>query len=1231
MKQFWVVFCLLISNYSAGQLIISFEDSTLNNETQYPENRWIITSENPLQGNYSLRHYFDSPESSRDRISFSYETGFTEKHVIWRFQVRYGYNPSGSNNWGVFIMADTSAPGMHPSGSVNGYVIGVNYSGSDDMIKLWKIVSGSGYEIINTQFNWQDEISPGTTVGMEIQRFPDGQWMIRADKNGGFDDLSLTGTGQNLDYNSTEHFGIFYEYTSSADSELWIDDISVHSYQNDTIPPEIVSDSTLSASMIKLQFSEEMDSASLFNSGNYTLNGESVPSQIETDDHYLSSARLIFEKSFQDSASNELKISGLKDKKGNHIRDTSIAFRYYQMQITEMKVLSEDALSLTFSRTPDSATAFKKTNYLVNNNIGSPVRIRKIQTQPFAMKLTFDTSFRQEARYKLEAKDILDIWKDPMKEFTGHFLFRKIQKNDVVISEIMADPSPSAGLPEYEYLELFNTTEYPVNLANWIFSAGSRSNVLPDSTLAPGEFIILCDAGALTEFADYGKTFALESFPALKNTGARLEISDTTGQVINSVEYTDEWYQDSEKEDGGYSLEKIDPRNNCSGADNWEASENQMGGTPGSINSIFANNIDNKAPELTDFQIINSTQLRICFNEPLHPEAEDSYELFSVNHGVGTPFSIIRENTMKNTYNLIFQEEFIQNGQYTFYADGIYDKCLNDTTLSIDFTYHEPQPYDILINEVMADPSPQIELPEEEYIELYNRSGYTISLHQWKIFAGKSYETISKSSIPDQGYVIICEKENEKVFQKYGKTIGLESMPSISNSGELLYLQSKKGRVIDFVEFHPDWHENDYKKEGGWSLELIDPMNPCGQQGNWSSSLDTRGGTPGTANSVAAKNPDKSRIEINYVAWLDSSKIAVRFDEPYKRFPASETQNYEVKNFGQPEYAEIVPPHFNTVNLTFAKSFKRNTRYLLKVEAEITDCAGNSIESGASCEFERPEKPANFDIIINELLFNPKQGAEDFVELYNRSDKTIEISELCLGNEKNDYRCLHEYDRLFFPGEYLVLTENTGALKEQYFIPNSQNLLQADDIPSYKNTAGIVHLTDKAQQSIDLFEYNESMHFPLLNSTKGVSLERIHYDKQTNDNSNWHSAADGAGYATPGYKNSQFTQNSPGDKKFQVDPEVFSPDNDGRDDLLAIHYNLKKAGYAGTVRIFNARGRMVRRLVNNKTFNTEGTIHWNGLTDRGEKAKMGIYVIYIEIFDKEGNVEQIKKRCVVGG
>ncbi|NJO87785.1 MAG: hypothetical protein HC831_01635 [Chloroflexia bacterium] len=158
------------------------------------------------------------------------------------------------------------------------------------------------------------------------------------------------------------------------------------------------------------------------------------------------------------------------------------------------------------------------------------------------------------------------------------------------------------------------------------------------------------------------------------------------------------------------------------------------------------------------------------------------------------------------------------------------------------------------------------------------------------------------------------------------------------------------------------------------------------------------------------------------------------------------------------------------------------------------------------------------------------------------------------------------------------------------------------------------------------------MHFGLITDAEGVSLERIDPLKPTDDPDNWHSAASTAGFATPANQNSQFMQLADGiEDDIVIEPETFSPDNDGYEDVAFIRYKFNDPGYVANVSIYDAKGMLVKRIANNELLATEGEFSWNGLHENQTKARIGIYVIYFEVFNLQGVVKKTKKTCVLAG
>ena len=149
----------------------------------------------------------------------------------------------------------------------------------------------------------------------------------------------------------------------------------------------------------------------------------------------------------------------------------------------------------------------------------------------------------------------------------------------------------------------------------------------------------------------------------------------------------------------------------------------------------------------------------------------------------------------------------------------------------------------------------------------------------------------------------------------------------------------------------------------------------------------------------------------------------------------------------------------------------------------------------------------------------------------------------------------------------------------------------------------------------------------MITNPEGVSLERLNADGESVQ-SNFHSASTTAGYGTPGAKNSQQLITDPFEGMINLSHEVFSPDNDGTDDFLTIDYKFPAAGFVTNITVFDANGRMVRRLQKNSLSGITGYYKWNGLGEQNNKLAQGIYIIFTEIFSSDG-VKKIFKKTVV--
>src|SRR5258706_14179071 len=94
------------------------------------------------------------------------------------------------------------------------------------------------------------------------------------------------------------------------------------------------------------------------------------------------------------------------------------------------------------------------------------------------------------------------------------------ERYDVIIDEIMADPTPQISLPNNEWIELKNTSTSPVNLQNWhIGDASGQSGPMPNFILQPDSFVIVCTGSAVAVMSGFGAVIAVTNFPSLDNNG----------------------------------------------------------------------------------------------------------------------------------------------------------------------------------------------------------------------------------------------------------------------------------------------------------------------------------------------------------------------------------------------------------------------------------------------------------------------------------------------------------------------------------------------------------------------------------------------------------------------------------------------------------------------------------------------------------------------------------------
>ena len=447
-----IIFFLLMPVTLLSQISEDFENSPPEMWLQNKDLRWDTSSFQPINGKYSLHHIYDSPTTGHDQISLSHKALLLDSaSTTWQFKIKHGYNPSSNNNWGIFIVSDRNALNMFPGENINGYVLGVNFTGYDDLIKLWKVSSGNIYTIANTNFNWQDNIGIEKAAEFEIIRNKTGIWTIKLDTSSCLKSQFVLMSTQDSEFNYSQFFGIYYKYSSHQDQKLWFDD---------------------------------------------------------------------------------LHIDGC----------------FY-----------------------DGSTGF----------------------------LSYEPS-----------------------------------PYDVLFTEIMADPEPPVLLPEFEYLEIYNKSDYDIRLSDWKITIGNSTVSLPFSMVKSKEYVIITESDNYFTPINVKNILYVDVLPVLNNSEQTVILRNNKNSVIHSVNYSSKWYSTDYKAEGGWSLEMIDVNNPCGRMDNWTESTDYKGGTPGQVNSVSDFHPDNFKPLLKRAAIISDSSVKIYFNESLDSISLTDNNNYFIDHNI---------------------------------------------------------------------------------------------------------------------------------------------------------------------------------------------------------------------------------------------------------------------------------------------------------------------------------------------------------------------------------------------------------------------------------------------------------------------------------------------------------------------------------------------------------------------------------------------------------------------
>jgi hypothetical protein len=630
--------------------------------------------------------------------------------------------------------------------------------------------------------------------------------------------------------------------------------------------------------------------------------------------------------------------------------------------------------------------------------------------------------------------------------------------------------------------------------------------------------------------------------------------------------------------------------------------------------------VDSEPPSMISAAPLSATSVDILFSEIVTGSAIENPANYALSPTASVASALL-DVTNPQLVHLSLSAPLINGQNYTLTTAIAEDIAGNQASgLSAGFTYlvgEQPVIGDILISEFMCDPGPAVGLPELEFVEIYNASQKYFDLTGWKLGDASSDGTITTGWIAPGEYKMLCAASSQDSFPG---AYSVSSFPSLNNSADDIVLKDTSLAEIDRLSYTDEWYNDEMKAGGGYTLELINPNDPCSDRLNWTASNSSSGGTPGQQNSVYDPAPDTDPPGLISAKALDAQNLELIFDEGMD--PISLLNAVFLADPALEVNAVSVISR-TSVQLELMQAIQPSTVYSF-VYGPAADCWIN--QATLSGTFALPESAAPGDVIINEILFDPGTGGGDFIELYNRSQKVLNLKDYALASYDNglvgNIHSISE-DYLLYPDDYVALTPTIAYQMNQFPEAMENNLLLLS-LPSYNNDSSTVLLLDPMFSVIDKVSYTEDWHLSLIDDTENKTLERIDPAGVSNSSSNWHTAAESINFGTPGRRNSQYqVGGTSGD--FSTAEPVFSPDNDGFQDVLLFGYTMPAGEMIASVTIFDDHGRAIRRLMKSELLGISGNFSWDGMNDSGLKSQFGVYLAVLEAFSADGKANFSKR------
>ncbi len=550
----------------------------------------------------------------------------------------------------------------------------------------------------------------------------------------------------------------------------------------------------------------------------------------------------------------------------------------------------------------------------------------------------------------------------------------------------------------------------------------------------------------------------------------------------------------------------------------------------------------------------------------------------------------------------------------------------------------------VTFSEIMYDVSTNEN--HDEFVEIFNLSETdSIDITGWVFSDSSGHDRI----LPHRGGTRLAPRRFAVILDGsyFGNSTTYDSIiapdvlilkvedNSLGNSG----LSNSRGEYLSIVDSLGDTlctYRYSTGNRPGFSDEKVLLDGPDTAE-NWQDGLFP-GGTPGAENSVSPRRIDPgfsdNAIQLPAVLFEDTS-VPVTITVSNFGLDGISGKAYlqlfsDRNNDGKPGRSDLIIYQDSIrLSLPVRQDTQRITIIWDSTEAGLhrliadLDYKGDERETNNRSIKEISVLVRENTLHINEIKFLTAIDEPEWVEIYNSGEQAVYLSGWAITDQVDTATI--DTAAWIYPHQFKVIAADS---LDSFFHTADSLVLITKNFPTLNNSEERILLLDPSGGWQEQVPYTESW---LEGESGNISLERINAALYAGSAANWGPCVAAAG-ATPGERNSIWSSLSPRSAKLSVSPNPFSPDGDGFEDRVTISGQLPENSVRIKIQIYDILGRLIRTLHAVHFSGSRFDVVWDGKDGKGVKARMGIYIVFVQALnDRSGSIREMKTSVVLGG